>query len=118
MFINNVIKNENIVIMGDGSTTRSYMYASDLSIAIWKILLIGNKNKPYNVGVDTAYSLKEIALMLKKIYGNNVQILNLNRDLTKNIYVPNIDVLMSELEIKHFVQIEEAIQKTIEFYNL
>ena len=117
-FINNVIKNENIVIMGDGSTTRSYMYASDLSIAIWKILLIGNKNKPYNVGVDTTYSLKEIALMLKKKYGNNVQILNLNRDLTKNIYVPNIDVLMNELEIKHFVQIEEAIQKTIEFYNL
>jgi dTDP-glucose 4,6-dehydratase len=117
-FINNVIKNEDIVIMGDGSTTRSYMYASDLSIAIWKILLIGNNNKPYNVGLDTAYSLKEIALILKKNYGNNVQILNLNRDLTKNIYVPNIDVLINELKIKHFVQIEEAIQKTIEFYNL
>ena len=117
-FINNVIKNEDIVITGDGSTTRSYMYASDLSIAIWKILLIGNNNKPYNVGLDTAYSLKEIALILKKNYGNDVQILNLNKDLPKNIYVPNIDTLMNELEIKHFVQIEEAIQKTIEFYNL
>jgi nucleoside-diphosphate-sugar epimerase len=117
-FINNVIKNEDIVITGDGSTTRSYMYASDLSIAIWKILLIGNNNKPYNVGVDTAYSLKEIALILKKNYGNDVQILNLNKELPKNIYVPNIDTLMNELEIKHFVQIEEAIQKTIEFYSL
>ena len=114
-FINNVIKNEDIVIMGDGSTTRSYMYASDLSISIWKILLIGSNNKPYNVGVDTAYSLKEIALMLKKNYGNDVQILNLNKELTKNIYVPNIDVLINELEIKNFVQIEEAIQKTIKF---
>jgi nucleoside-diphosphate-sugar epimerase len=89
-----------------------------LSIAIWKILLIGNNNKPYNVGVDTAYSLKEIALILKKNYGNDVQILNLNKELPKNIYVPNIDTLMNELEIKHFVQIEEAIQKTIEFYSL
>ena len=35
-FINNVINDEDIVIMGDGSTTRSYMYASDMSIAIWK----------------------------------------------------------------------------------
>jgi nucleoside-diphosphate-sugar epimerase len=114
-FISNVIKNEDIVIIGDGSTTRSYMYASDLSIAIWKILLIGNNNKPYNVGVDKAYSLKEIALMLKKKYGNEVQILNMNKNLPKNIYVPNIDTLINELKIKHFVQIEEAIQKTINF---
>jgi nucleoside-diphosphate-sugar epimerase len=91
------------------------MYASDLSIAIWKILLIGNNNKPYNVGVDTAYSLKEIALILKKNYGNNVQILNMNKDIQKNVYVPNIDTLINELKIKNFVQIEEAIQKTIEF---
>ena len=114
-FINNVIKNEDIVIMGDGSTTRSYMYASDLTIAIWKILLVGNNNKPYNVGVDNAYSLKEIALLIKKNYGNDVQILNLNKGLPKNIYVPNIDTLKNELKFNHFIQIEEAIEKTINF---
>jgi nucleoside-diphosphate-sugar epimerase len=117
-FLNNVIKNENIVIMGDGSTTRSYMYASDLSIAIWKILLIGNNNKPYNVGVDKAYSLKEIAMMLKKNYGNDVRILNNYKNLPTNIYVPNIDALINDLDIKHFVQIEEAIQKTIKFNKI
>jgi dTDP-glucose 4,6-dehydratase len=117
-FINNVIKNEDIVIMGDGSASRSYMYASDLSISIWKILLIGNNNKPYNVGVDKAYSLKEIALILKKKFGNEIQILNINNNLPKNIYVPNIDALINELEIKQFVQIEEAIQKTINFNTL
>jgi len=116
-FINNVIKNENIVIMGDGSTTRSYMYASDLSISIWKILLIGDINKPYNVGTDTAYSLKEIALMLKKKYSNQVNILNLNKGLPQNVYVPNIDAIKNGLKIKNFVQIEEAIQKTIDFYK-
>jgi nucleoside-diphosphate-sugar epimerase len=117
-FINNIINNEDIVIMGDGSTTRSYMYASDLSIAIWKILLIGNNNKPYNVGVDKAYSLKEIASILNKNYGNKVQILNMNKDTPKNIYVPNIDTLINELKIKQFVQIEEAIQKTINFNTI
>ena len=53
--------------------------------------------------------------MLKKKYGNEVQILNMNKNLPKNIYVPNIDTLINELKIKHFVQIEEAIQKTINF---
>jgi nucleoside-diphosphate-sugar epimerase len=94
------------------------MYASDLSIAIWKILLIGNNNKPYNVGVDKAYSLKEIASILNKNYGNKVQILNMNKDTPKNIYVPNIDTLINELKIKQFVQIEEAIQKTINFNTI
>lgn len=117
-FINNVIQNEDIVIMGDGSATRSYMYASDLSISIWKILLVGKNNKPYNVGVDTAYSLKEIALVLKKNYGNEVQILNLNNDFQRNLYVPNIDALKNDLKINHFIQIEEAIQKTIKFNTI
>jgi nucleoside-diphosphate-sugar epimerase len=114
-FINNVLKNEDITIKGDGSTTRSYMYASDLSISLWKILLIGKNNKPYNVGADSAYSLKEIALLLNRNYGNRVQILNLNKDLPKNIYVPNIEFLRNELKIKNFVKIEEAIKKTINF---
>lgn len=116
-FINNIIKKEDIIITGDGSTTRSYMYASDLCISIWKILLIGRNNKPYNVGVDTAYSLKEIALILKKNYGNDVQILNLNINVPTSIYVPNIDLLKNELQIQNFIKIESAIQKTINFIN-
>ena len=62
-------------------------------------------------------TLKEIALMLKKKYNNQVNILNLNKGLPKNVYVPKIDAIKNELKIKNFVQIEEAIQKTVDFYK-
>lgn len=114
-FINNVIKNEDILIKGDGSTIRSYMYASDLSIAIWKILFLGRENMPYNVGVDSIYSLKDIALIINNIYGNKVHILNENINKEKNIYSPNIDFLKRDLRINNFISIEDAIKKTIEF---
>jgi nucleoside-diphosphate-sugar epimerase len=114
-FINNVIKNEDIVIKGDGSNIRTYMYASDLSIAIWKILFFGIENRPYNVGVDSIYSLKDIALIIKKIYGNKIQILNENINKEKNIYSPNIDLLKKDLRINNFISIEDALTKTVEF---
>ncbi len=114
-FINNVINGQDIIITSDGSITRSYMYASDLSISIWKILFGGKNNNPYNVGADAPYSLKDIALMIKKKYGNDVQILNLNQNSSQNIYVPNIDFLKTDLNILNFVQIEDAIQKTVDF---
>lgn len=114
-FINNVLNKEDIVISGDGSTIRSYMYASDLAISIWKILANGRNNIPYNVGIDTPYSLREIALILKSKYGNDVKILNLNKNTSKDIYVPNIDAFKSDFNVSNFINIEEAIQKTIKF---
>ncbi len=114
-FINNILKNEDILITGDGNTTRSYMYASDLAISLWKIALIGAKNKPYNVGVDSAYSLRDLAAIIKKIYKNDYKILGTSTENRINIYVPNVDLLKSELNIGSFIPIDVAIKKTVEF---
>jgi nucleoside-diphosphate-sugar epimerase len=114
-FINNVLNGENLVITGDGSTIRSYMYASDLTILVWKILFSGINNKPYNVGVDNPYSLNEIASLINLKYGNKVQILNSNTTILKNVYVPNIDTIKTEFDLSEFTQIEEAIHKTVKF---
>ena len=119
-FINNVINNEDIVIKGDGSTIRSYMYASDLVISLWSILVKGCDNEIYNIGSDNSISIKKLAETIMRISNKNQHIKILNREScskTPNIYVPNIKSLQ-EFKKWNLISLENSILKTIKFYEL
>jgi nucleoside-diphosphate-sugar epimerase len=117
-FINNYINNENIVIKGDGTPLRSYMYSSDLTIWLWKILFKGGDNSVYNVGSDKSISILGLA---NKILDNNHKLQqtiitnpNSNNELLQ--YVPSIEKAMTELDMKIHIDLDTAIKKTILFY--
>ncbi len=118
-FIENVLKREDIIIKGDGSTIRSYMYASDLMIWLWKILIKGEHNIPYNVGSDESVSIKELAERINEISNSEVSVRILGSPLQKekiDIYCPNISKAQTiNAHIK--IQLSESIEKTIKFYE-
>ena len=118
-FINNVLKNEDIIIKSDGSTIRSYMYASDLMVWLWTILLKGEINQQYNVGSDESISIKELAERINKISNSKVSVKILGTPVQKehiDIYCPNIEkVQIINAHIK--IQLSESIKKTIKFYE-
>jgi dTDP-glucose 4,6-dehydratase len=118
-FINNVLNNEDIVIKGDGSTVRSYMYASDLMIWLWRILIKGDLNVPYNVGSDESVSIKELAERINKISNSKFSVKILGSPVLKeqiDIYCPSIK---NANKINAFIKIQlnESINKTIKFYE-
>ena len=118
-FINNVLKKEDIIIRGDGSTIRSYMYASDLMVWLWRILILGESNSPYNVGSDESISIKELAEKIKGVSDSTVSVKILGTQIRKedvDIYCPNVQKANSiNTNIK--IQISESINKTIKFYE-
>ena len=118
-FINNVLNSEDIIINGDGSTIRSYMYASDLMVWLWKILLKGEINKPYNVGSDESISIKQLAEKISSISKTNVALKILGSPIQQehvDIYCPSIkNANTINADIK--VQLSESILKTIKFYE-
>jgi dTDP-glucose 4,6-dehydratase len=117
-FIRNVLMKEDIDIKGDGSSLRSYMYASDLTIWIWTILLKGKSNFPYNVGSDISISIKELALLIKSC--TNSKQLNINifdTEKKSNKYVPSIYRAKNGLKLTLDVDLETAILKTVDFYS-
>jgi len=118
-FISNVLRNQDIMIKGDGSPIRSYMYASDLIIWLLTILVKGKINIPYNVGSDKALSISDLAFLVKKTHaGNNeVKVQGIPINKPSEQYVPSIIRSKKTLNLNISISIEEAIKRTIIFYE-
>lgn len=60
-FISDRLHNRPIQVRGDGSSVRSYLYASDLMVWLWTILFRGGSCRAYNVGSEEALNIASLA---------------------------------------------------------
>lgn len=119
-FIFNLIRQEDIIVKGDGSPLRSYLYASDLAIWLWTILFKGDDIYPYNVGSDDAISIEALANLIANYNpSRNTQVFmkGTSQYQSERNYVPSIARAQSQLELKVSINRTEAIKKTIDFYS-
>lgn len=117
-FISNGLNGEDIVIRGDGTPFRSYMYASDLIIWLWTILIKGKDNEPYNVGSDQALSIEQTAAeVASQFEGITYKILTVPSGLPAARYVPSIKKAESDLGLRITIDIKEAINRTKIFHT-
>ncbi|WGL60827.1 NAD(P)-dependent oxidoreductase [Pigmentibacter sp. JX0631] len=115
-FIKDVIEGKNIVIKSNIQVYRSYLYASDLAIWLWTILIKGNNCEIYNVGSDKEISLIELANLILKVSKSNCKVLVNSSQNNLNLidrYVPSIEKSNSSLNLKPTISLELAIEKTL-----
>ena len=115
-FLRDALVGQGIEIQGDGSALRTYLYTSDLSIWLLKILLVGQAGGVWNVGGSEVVSIGDLAKRVVR---------EINQDLHINIhqlpagnphrYVPDISKVDNELALSPTVTLEQAINKTAQW---
>lgn len=117
-FIRDAMNGGPIIIKGDGTPRRSYLYAADLAIWLWTILFKGQSLRPYNVGSDEALSIAEVASCVAGQFLAEIAIEIYEKpDPTRPIerYVPDVTKAKSELRLGAWIDLEIGIKKAAAF---
>lgn len=113
-FIRDAIDGRTVTVNGNGLPCRSYLYASDLIVWLWQMLIDAKPVKPYNVGSNESIELKELASRVATLVGNGeCRILGeIDVGWNPGRYVPNTDLIKNDLGLERTVSLEQAILRT------
>ncbi len=116
-FIADALSRRTIVVRGDGTPFRSYLYASDLVRWLWALLARAPVGRAYNVGSDLATSIAELAHSIARTAGVDVEIRGIpTPGRTPDRYVPSIDRARRELGLDVSVDLATAVDRTLSWY--
>jgi dTDP-glucose 4,6-dehydratase len=117
-FIGDALADRPIAVSGDGTAIRSYMYASDMVVALLAVLLRGGDSVPYNVGSPDPVSIAELAVRVRDELRPDQEVLIGGAPLSAlptgagSVYVPDISRLERDLGARAETGLDEAIRRT------
>jgi dTDP-glucose 4,6-dehydratase len=117
-FVRDALAGGPIRIGGDGTPRRSYLYAADLAIWLWTILLRGESCRLYNVGSPADLSIADLARKVAAIIAPGAAV-----EIAKQSvpgapvarYVPSVLRAENELGLKPRISLDHAIQTMANF---
>jgi dTDP-glucose 4,6-dehydratase len=119
-FIRDGLQAATILVNGDGTPIRSYLYASDLIIWLLTILIRGEPCRPYNVGSEVETDIRSLAETVSRCFGGGKKIQVLRDPVPgrpPERYVPCTSRARGELGLEEHVSLFEGIQRTISWYG-
>jgi dTDP-glucose 4,6-dehydratase len=116
-FIADAVRGRPIRVKSDGLPQRSYLYMTDLMVALLLILTKGSVGKPYNVGSDLAVTIEQLAHCVDRVVGGQGVWTEGAASDPRDRYVPDITRLKTELDFVPEVALETAIARTAAWYR-
>ncbi|MGA2750056.1 MAG: NAD(P)-dependent oxidoreductase [Verrucomicrobiota bacterium] len=117
-FIRDAMAGGPIMVKGDGTPYRSYLYAADLAIWLWSIFFQGAGGRPYNVGSPHSLTIAEVAAAVSRSLPGNVPVMVAQKpapDQPAQRYVPDTARAENELGLREWVKLEEGIRRTAQW---
>jgi len=117
-FIRDGLNGGPIMVKGDGTTVRSYLYADDLAEWLWTILKKGRTGETYNVGSDKAITIGDLAHIVSSCFEPNTEVIIKTKQSGKvNRYVPNVEKVKTILGVSEKIALIDGIKRTINYYQ-
>jgi UDP-glucuronate decarboxylase len=118
-FIVQALKNEDITIYGNGSQTRSFCYVDDLLEGMIRMMNTPESfTGPVNVGNPNEFTILQLAELVIKMTNSESKIIfqPLPQDdpLQRQ---PDISLAKKELDWEPFINLEEGLEKTIDYFR-
>ncbi|MDZ4673416.1 MAG: NAD-dependent epimerase/dehydratase family protein [Gemmatimonadota bacterium] len=126
-FARNALAGEDIVLLSDGSPTRTFCYITDALAGYLKVLVRGERCEPYNIGLDTGeISMADLAHLVARqarelwgypgrvIQGQSAEAAYLTDN--PNRRCPDIAKARAHLEFRPEVGVEEGLRQTLVWY--
>jgi len=118
-FIRDAMAGGPVEIGGDGTPYRSYLYAADLAIWLWTLLLRGESGTPYNVGSDQEVTIAELARRVVNVVAPGAEI-HIAQQAVPGVpalrYVP-ATARAAGLGLRPWISLEEGIRRTSEWHG-
>jgi dTDP-glucose 4,6-dehydratase len=118
-FIRDAMDGGPIRIGGDGTPYRSYLYAADLAIWLWTLLMRGESATPYNVGSPHEISIANLARVVVREIAPNAETRTARRPVPgarAARYVPATD-RAAALGLRPWVSLEAGIRRTADWHQ-
>ncbi len=119
-FIRDGLQGKTIVVGGDGTTIRSYLYAADMVNWLWAIFARGESLRAYNVGSEEAVDIASLARLTASCFTPqpSVEVRSTPAPgAVADCYVPSTRRIQEELKVRAIVPLRQAIERTISFHR-
>lgn len=116
-FLRDAMDGKRVVVNGNGLPCRSYLYTSDLTIWLWRMLADAQPGSVYNVGSEESVSVAQLAERVAKRVGNGeFDVLGAaDTGWNPGRYVPDISSITRDLGVTRSVSLDDAIVRTALF---
>ena len=117
-FIRDGLRGGPILVNGDGTSHRSYLYAADLAIWLWTILFKAESRGVYNVGSEDDLSIAVLAYTVAQTFDTPVEVRIAKSpapDSPCERYVPSTKRARTELGVSQTIDLKTAIRRTARF---
>lgn len=117
-FLRDALGGGSVVVAGDGTPLRSYLYGTDLVAWLLAVLVRGRPGRAYNVGSERAVSILELAMAVAGPLGVAVERRAAPRPgASPERYVPSTRRIRDELGVGERVTLEQAIERTARWHR-
>jgi nucleoside-diphosphate-sugar epimerase len=119
-FIRDGLAGDEIRVSGDGTPFRSYLYAADLAVWLWTILLRGESCRPYNVGAEQEVSIADLAREVAAAFDPSPAVIVVRPSTpgaAASRYIPLCLRAREELGLETRISRAEGIRRTVDWHT-